>query len=162
MIKNNLKIIAFSFLLSSAYIVQAEIYQCKDKYGVINFTSIPCGEKLTGIKRQEKKIELNEDGTKKTREELRSEKQNREQKFLETAKRERVDKKKKHEKLERHKAKVKQNCERAKRDLIDYQRASVIYHKKKDANGKKRSLSDAEREKAIYSAQRRISYWCRK
>ncbi len=153
----NLFLISVSLLFSN--IAQAEIYKCKDKEGIINFTSVPCGQKSVGIKRPQKKLELNEDGTKKTRQQLHEEKLKREKEFLETAQREREARKKKQEKLEQHQKKLKQNCERAKNDLLRYQRSNYLYNKSKD--GKNRILSDAERQKAELDAKRRISFWCR-
>jgi len=160
MTKNPFKIILLlTYLLTVAHSVQAEIYKCKDKHGVINFTSVPCGQKSVGIKRPEKKVEFNADGTKKTRRQMLDERMKKEKEFLKVSKREREDRKKKREKLEQHQNKIKQNCERAKKALSSYQRSSYLYDKGKD--GKRQILSDAERNKAELDAQRQISYWCR-
>lgn len=147
------------FLLAISNFVQAEIYKCKNKEGVINFTSVPCGQKSAGIKRPEKKVEFNEDGTRKTRKQMLDERMKKEKEFLKVSKREREDKEKKRQKLEQHQRKITQNCERAKKELRNYQRSSYLYDKGKD--GKRQILSDAERNKAELNAQRRISYWCR-
>ena len=167
------------FLLSNH--IQAEIYKCKDGDGVINFTSVPCGEKANGIKRPEKKaVELNEDGTKKSGNTYRilkiisfnkdgtkksgkqiiAERLKKEKEFLEAAKRQKIDEKKKSDKLEKHNNKIEQNCKRAKQDLNRYQRSQYLYTK--DESGKKVILTDAQRKKAELDSQRRITYWCRK
>lgn len=154
------QIIMFSgFLLVSGY-VQSEIYKCKNSDGVVNFTSVPCGEKASGIKRPEKKkIELNEDGTKKSKQQIINERLKKEKEFLEATKRQQIDEKQKREKLEQHNKKIELNCKRAKQDLMRYQRSQYLYNK--DENGKKVVLSDAQRKKAELDAQRRITYWCR-
>lgn len=143
----------------SANSVQAEIYKCKDKDGVINFTSVPCGQKSVGIKRPEKKVEFNKDGTKKTRKQMQAERMKKEKEFLEVSKREREDKEQKRKKLQQHQNKIKQNCENAKKDLSGVQNSRFVY--KKEKNGQRRILSGEERKKAADGAQRRISYWCR-
>ncbi len=147
----------FSFVAINA--VQAKIYKCKDKEGVINFTSVPCGEKSVSIKRSEKKVELNEDGTKKTRKQLKEERAKREKEFLEVSKREREDKEQKRKKLQQHQNKIRKNCERAKKELSGIQNSHFVY--RKDKNGKRHIMSDDERKKAADGAQRQVSYWCR-
>lgn len=153
-------IILSGFLLLSSHI-QAEIYKCKDSDGVINFTSVPCGEKASGIKRPEKKkIELNKDGTKKSGKQIIAERLKKEKEFLDAAKRQKIDEKKKSDKLEKHNNKIEQNCKRAKQELNRYQRSQYLYNK--DESGKKIILTDAQRKKAELDSQRRITYWCRK
>ncbi len=159
MMKKLLLITLLFFGLLSTNLVQAKIYKCKDKDGVINFTSVPCGQKSVGIKRPEKKVEFNEDGTKKTRKQMQAEKIKKEKEFLEISKREREDKEQKRKKLQQHQNKIKQNCENAKRDLIGVQNSRFVYRKEK--NGQRRILPADERKKAAVGAQRRISYWCR-
>lgn len=162
MIKVDLKYIVLS---SSIFFLpnytQAEIYKCKNSDGVINFTSIPCGQKSSGIKRPKKKtVQLNEDGTKKTKKEVIAERLKKEKEFLEATKRQRIDEKKKKDKLEKHNSKIKQNCNRARKDLERFQRSRYLY--KKDANGQRLIASDEQRKKVEIDAQRRVTYWCRK
>ena len=153
-------IILSSFLFLSAY-AQAEIYKCKNSDGVINFTSVPCGQKVSGIKRPEKKkVSLNKDGSKKSKKQVIADRLKKEKEFLEATKRQKIDEKKKRDKLEKHNKKIERNCERAKKELSFYQRSSYLYNKDKD--GKKIILSDTKRKKAELDAQRRITYWCRK
>ncbi|VAW91186.1 hypothetical protein MNBD_GAMMA23-2245 [hydrothermal vent metagenome] len=159
-----IKFLFIIFLFSGYFFLdtnsaQAEIYKCKDKDGVINFTSVPCGQKSVGIKRPKTKVEFNKDGTKKTRKQIREEKLKREREFLETSKREREDKEQKRKKLQQHQNKLKKNCDRAKNDLNGYQTATRVYSR--DKNGRRKILSDDERKKGQLDAQRRISYWCR-
>ena len=159
MVKIFLKYIVLlgGFLISSQAL--AEIYKCKSKDGIINFTSVPCGQKSSGIKRPEKKkIELNEDGTKKTKKQIIAERLKNEKEYLEAIKRQRIDEKNKKAKLDKHNNKVKQNCAKAKKASADYERAQYIYTK--DESGKKTILSDAERVKAQKDTQRQITYWC--
>lgn len=154
------QIIIFNGLLLLSNHVQAEIYKCKDSEGIINFTSVPCGEKANGIQYfEQKQVELNEDGTKKTKKQIIEERLKKEQEFLEATKRQNDDEKKRREKLEAHHKKLENNCKRAKQDLNRYQRAQHLYNK--DDSGKKVILSDAQRKKAEKDAQRRITYWCR-
>jgi len=155
-----LKTFLFSiYLFTMMNFVQAEIYKCKDRSGVVNFTSVPCGQKWIGIKHQENKIEFNEDGTKKTRKQILDERMKKEKEFLKVSKREREDKENKRKKLEQHQNEIKQNCAKAKNDLNNFQNARRIY--KKDKSGQQQVLSDDERKKSVDGAQRRISYWCR-
>ncbi len=139
--------------------VQAKIYKCKGKDGVINFTSVPCGEKSISIKQPTKKVEFNKDGTKKSRKQMQAEKVKKEKEFLEVSKREREDKEKKRKQLEQHQNKVRENCEAAKKDLSGVQNSRIVY--KKESDGQRHILSDDERKKAAAGVQRRISYWCR-
>jgi len=140
--------------------VQAEIYKCKDSDGVINFTSVPCGEKASGIKRPVKKeVELNEDGTVKSRKQIIADRLKKEKEFLEATKRQREDEKKKREKLEKHNKKIENNCKKAQKELSRYQRSRYLYNK--DSNGKKVILTDAQRKKTELHAQREVTYWCR-
>lgn len=162
MIKLDLKyIILLSSILFLPNYAQAEIYKCKNSDGVINFTSIPCGQKSSGIKRPKKKtVQLKEDGTKKTKKEVIAERLKKEKEFLEATKRQRIDEKKKKDKLKKHHNKIKRNCDAAKKDLRNYQRAQYLYDKDKDGNRK--ILSDKQRKDAEIDAQRRVTYWCRK
>lgn len=148
------------FILVSGY-AHTEIYKCKNSDGVINFTSVPCGEKVSGIKRPEKKkVPLNKDGSKKSKKQVIADRLKKEKEFLEATKRQKIDEKKKRDKLEKHNNKIEQNCKRAKKDLIRYQRSQYLYNK--DESGKKVILTDVQRKKEELDAQRRITYWCRK
>ena len=151
-------IIVFSFILTNfAY---AEIYKCKNADGVVNFTSTPCGEKSSGIRRPKKKVkELNADGSEKSRKQIIAERLKREKEYLDATKRQRTDEKNKKAKLDKHNNKVRQNCNKAKKALKNYQRSSYLYTK--DKKGGKNILSDAERKKAEFETQREITYWCR-
>lgn len=147
-------------LLTPAGLVQAEVFKCKDRNGVVNFTSTPCGEKTYGIKRSEKKVvELNPDGTKKTRKQIVEDRLKKEKEFLEATKRQQEDEKQKQEKLDAHNNIVLQNCAKARKDLKNYQRSRYLFTK--DEEGKKTILPDAEKEKFEIDARRRITYWCR-
>lgn len=151
-------IIIFSFTLTN--FVYAEIYKCKSSDGVINFTATPCGEKSSGIKRPKKKVkELNEDGSVKSKKQIIAERIKREKEFLDATKRQRKDEEIKKAKLDKHNNKIRQNCNKAKKALKNYQRSSYLYTK--DKKGEKNILSDAERKKAEFETQREITYWCR-
>ena len=142
-------------------ITYAQIYKCKGKDGEISFKATPCGKKTAGIKRPEKKAEkLNEDGTKKSKKQIIKDRLKKEKEFLEANKRQREEEKEKKQKLEKHNAKIKQNCERAKKELLKYQRSQYLYDK--DKSGKEIILNDKQRKAAEKEAQRRISYWCRR
>ena len=151
-------IIIFSFILTNySY---AEIYKCKNDDGVINFTSTPCGEKSSGIRRPEKKVEeLNENGSKKSRKQIIADRLEKEKEYLDATKRQRKDEEMKKAKLEKHNNKIKQNCDKARKALKNYQRSSYLYTKNK--KGEKNILSDAERKQAELETQREITYWCR-
>jgi len=150
----------FSLLVLSLGVSHADIYQCKGKDGVINFTSVPCGQKTQGIKQApKKKAEFNSDGTKKTHQQLTAERIKKEKEFLEAVRRQKADEKKKQTKLDAHESKLRQNCENSKKKVLAYQRTNLIY--KKDEKGKQTYLSDKERVEAEKRAQREVSYWCR-
>lgn len=155
-----LKILLLSLLIFLHNNVQAEIYKCFTSDGSINFTSIPCGEKNTGIKRPKKKVaEFNEDGSVKSRKQIVSERIKKEKDYLEASKRQRIDEKKKQEKLDKHNNKLANNCARAKNSLKDLHTSGRVYSKNK--NGEKKYLSKVERKKAAVDIKRKITYWCR-
>jgi len=140
----------FSMLIINQ--AQAEIFKCKNKEGVINFTSIPCGKKENGIKIRVKKNELNEDGTKKTTEQIKKERLENEKVLARKTKAQQVEENKRKAKLQEHKKRIKQNCDKAKNDLTRY----------KNPNSEdKKNMTDDERKSAQKEAQRQISYWCR-
>lgn len=139
---------------------QAEIFQCKGEDGVINFTSVPCGQKAHGIKQAPpRKEQLNPDGTKKTHQQITTERLDKEKEFIEANRRQAEDENKKRAKLAEHENRVKKNCEDAKKKVTTYERSNYLYDK--GANGEKVILSDKERNKAEAEAQREQSYWCR-
>jgi len=135
----------FSMLIINQ--AQAEIFKCKNKEGIINFTSVPCGKKETGIKIRVKKNEFNEDGTEKTAEQIKNERLENEKKLAIKNKAQQAEENKRKAKLEEHNKRVKQNCDKAKNDLNRYKN--------------KQTLSDDEQKAAQKEAQRQISYWCR-
>jgi len=105
-------------------------------------------------------VELNKDGTKKSGKQIIAERLKKEKEFLDAVKRQKIDEKKRNDKLERHNNKIEQNCKKSKQALNRYQRSQYLYNK--DKNGKEVILSDEQRKKAELDAQRKITYWCRK
>ncbi len=143
MFKRLLTVIFLCFSLTMEVLAQTEIYKCRDKDGVINFRSIPCNKKEYGIKKHPaKRVELNSDGTKKTRKQIIADKLKEEKEFLDLTKRQQKLEKKRQQKLAEHRRNILRNCEKAKKDLYNYQHSD--------------SVSAKETE-----AKRRITYWCR-
>lgn len=154
-----LLIMPLYFLLSQAVFAEVEIYQCKDHDGVINFTSIPCGEKEYGIRYSDKKAESNPDGTKKTVRQINDEKLKKEKEYLDASRRKKEAEKIKKLKLQQHARKVRMRCNEARQSLKDIQNAGSLYNR--DKNNKKITLTAQQHKKAERDAQRQITYWCR-
>lgn len=144
-----IKIISFylavMFLSVNAY---AEIYKWKDAQGKVHYGDKPVvgGEQLNI-----KKTAVANPGNKQSREERR-------RKLIESFDEDRKDKKEKQAKKRKERAKLNAQCGRAKDTLRRYKEASGLYDVDKD--GKRKFISNENREKIIRKTQLDIKKHC--
>lgn len=132
-------------LLSFAGISQAEVYKCKNKDGIINFTSVPCGKKNYGIKRPKKKVEVVTDEENVAEVDTVDERVKKEKELQENLDKKKQEEKLRKEKLAEHEKNILRNCAKAKNDLIQLQN----------------NATEEQKLQAEDEIKRRITYWCR-
>ncbi len=135
----------FFFCLTSGVLlfvnsVQAKIYKCKGREGVVNFTSIPCGKQGVEIKPVKKIVRLNADGSIKTNKQIIADRLKKEKIFLDARKKKRDKEEKKRAKYELEQQKIKSRCKQAKSRLRGMYRSNLFAYR----NGRGTNYSNTD------------------